>query len=120
MSEDAAWYDDDAGSLVRPYVVTDGRTEASQDLDSMAMVRSAFLIDTPSLPLYHAEVYALCGTATAIVEIAARLRLPALSVKVLVADLIDWRMMSVRRPDLSADPRDKRVLEAVIRGLRDL
>ncbi|HWG64874.1 MAG TPA: DUF742 domain-containing protein, partial [Streptosporangiaceae bacterium] len=38
VSGDDSWLDGDAGRLVRPYAVTNGRTAASLKLDLLSMV----------------------------------------------------------------------------------
>src|SRR5688500_16494263 len=86
------WIDDDAGPLVRPYALTGGRTRPAQgDFDLIALV----VANRPAAPSdgglgsTYAEIMRLCQQPQSVAEIAARLRLPAGTVRVLLGDLVE-------------------------------
>lgn len=115
------WLDDDAGRLVRPYAVSEGRTAPSSHFDLLTLVKATG--DSPSgyLGPDHTRVLGLCGSALSVAEIAAHLRLPATVTKVLLSDLVEAGAITARGPahrQTSPDPTDRDLLEAVLNGLR--
>ena len=72
--DDAVWLDEDAGSLVRPYTVTSGRTHPTVDLDLLTLVVTVRL--SPALDPEYARALELCRTPTSVAEVAGQLRLP--------------------------------------------
>lgn len=115
---DGPWLDGDAGRLVRPYTVTNGRTRPSNALDLLSMVISTGRIPQAHLDPYHAEALDLCHHPTSVAEVAARLRMPAVVTKVLLSDLVDGGAVTMRDPYPAADPTDLFVLEALLDGLQ--
>jgi hypothetical protein len=118
VDEDGPWLDGDAGRLVRPYTVTNGRTRPSTTLDLLSTVIATGRTPAARLEPYHAEVLDLCGRGISVAEVAARLRLPAAVTKVLLSDLVDGGAVTTRAPSPAADPTDRSVLEAVLNGLQ--
>jgi hypothetical protein len=117
------WLDDDAGRLVRPYTVSDGRTRPTTEFDLMTvvMVTGTGSIARTGLGTEHAEVLGLCGSPMTVAEIAARLRLPATVVKVLLSDLVEQGVVATRAfipAPAKAEAMDVDLLEAVLDGLR--
>lgn len=120
--------DDSTGAMVRPFTVTGGRTQVSvPNLGLTTQVRaidssqrtgrhhrrdSAFL-----LPEYR-KIIAECRQSRAIAELAATLHLPAMSVSVLVADLINdgylAALMEQDTPSLAFLRRVKDGIERVL------
>jgi hypothetical protein len=120
VSGDEPWLDEDAGRLVRPYTVSNGRTRPTNALDMLSLVRTTGRM-THGLPgPEHVRILGLCRTPTPVAEIAAHLRLPVAVTKVLVSDLIDCGAVTARHPGAAADPNDRFVLEALLHGLRQL
>lgn len=103
--------------LLRPYMQTDGRTRATNELDLVSMIIATGHPLQGRLRPEHAEVLALCGFAVSIAEIAARSRMHLPVVKILVSDLIDCDAARVRGPVSIAEP-DQELLEKVLRGLQ--
>lgn len=106
-------YLDDADDVVRPFVVTAGRTIPLVD-----GLRIETLVQAPpsalSAPLQFEQrtVVALCQTAYSIAEIANALRVPLGVAKVIVGDLATQGYVTVREaPELSI---------AAIERIRDL
>jgi hypothetical protein len=110
--------------VVRPYVLTRGRTSSSL---------GAFELHAPVLALVatdqlgrHAtpedrKIIEMCQTPTSVAELAARLGTPVGVVRVLVGDLADAHMVQVRKTsEERAEHRDVRLLERLLEGIRAL
>jgi hypothetical protein len=110
--------------VVRPYVLTRGRTSSSL---------GAFELHAPVLALVTSEqlgrhatpedrkIIELCQTPTSVAELAARLGTPVGVVRVLVGDLSDAQMVQVRQTtEERAEHRDVRLLERLLEGIRAL
>ena len=114
-------FDEAAGPLVRPYTVSGGRTQPAADL------RLITIVVTTGRPLgdlspEHDEILGMCRRPVSVAEVSARVRLPVAVIKILLADLLDWRAIITRAPipfTERARP-DRQVLEAVLHGLRNL
>lgn len=130
----AAWFDDAAGPVVRPYALTGGRTHYDGDVfDLVALIAS---VDGggaaqdgpgpgPSAPPWapepeHEMILELCRTSLSVAEIASELELPLGVVRVLLGDLLDHSLIQVRRPAPVAQFPSERVLKEVIDGIRAL
>ncbi|MCW2944193.1 MAG: multi-component regulatory system-3 [Actinoallomurus sp.] len=118
VPEDESWLDDDAGRLVRPYTVSNGRTRPTNKLDLLSMVMATGRLPQAHLDPDHAQALDLCHNPTSVVEVAAHLRLPAVVTKVLLSDLVDCGAVTTRDPSPAADPTDRFVLEALLDGLQ--
>jgi hypothetical protein len=113
--------DDDAGRLVRPYTVSNGRTRPTAHFDLMTLVMTTGVRPQSYLGPDHAQVLGLCGGPVSVAELAAQIRLPAVVTKVLLSDLAGCGVISARAPSrapLGPDPTDRELLEAVLDGLR--
>jgi uncharacterized protein DUF742 len=117
-SGDELWLDDDAGSLVRPYTVSNGRTRPSRKLDLLSMVMATGEVTELHLGMDHAQALSLCDQPISVAEVAAHLRLPAVVTKVVLSDLVDCGAVTTRDPGSHAHVNDRSVLEAVLDGLR--
>ncbi|MCT2591688.1 DUF742 domain-containing protein [Streptomyces sp. N2-109] len=123
MSEivEGPWLDGDAGRLVRPYTVSDGRTKPSAHFDLLTLVMATGTRPHSYLGPDHSHVLGLCGGPLSVAEIAAHIRQPAMVAKVLLSDLVDCGAITARAPErapLGSDPTDRDLLEAVLDGLR--
>jgi hypothetical protein len=108
-------------SLVRPYMLTRGRTSSSLGV---------FELHAPALALVTPEqlgrgatpedrrIIELCQTPMSVAELAARIGTPVGVVRVLVGDLVVARMLHVRQSDDNAEHRDVRLLERLLEGIR--
>jgi hypothetical protein len=117
--------DDAAGLLVRPYAVSDGRTRPTAHFDLMTMVAATASTSSnvdKELGPEHAQVLVICQQPVAVAEIAARLRWPAVVVKVLLSDLMESGSITIRSADATLWSADRNidVLEAVLDGLSRL
>ena len=117
-TDDEHWFDDAAGRLIRPYAVSNGRTEPSNPMELLSMVIATGHRPYGQLGPDHAQALDLCGSVTTVAEVAARLRLPAVVTKILLSDLVDWGAVDARSPDPMADPSNPAVLETIINALQ--
>jgi hypothetical protein len=109
------------GTLVRPYMLTRGRTSSSLGV---------FALHAPVLALIATEqlgrnatpedrrIIELCQTPMSVAELSARLTAPVGVVRVLVGDLVLARMVHVRQTEDGAEHRDVRLLERLLEGIR--
>lgn len=112
----SSWSDDrweiEAG-VVRPYLLTSGRTRSAHpcDLAVEAMVETTPLGREAALRLRteHRNIVELCSTPLSLAEVSAHLRTPFGVVRVLVGDLADEHLVRTHvledeaRADLVAD-----------------
>lgn len=117
-ADDGHWFDDAAGRLIRPYTVSDGRTEPTIRMDLLSMVIATGRQPQGRLGPDHAQALGLCRTFSTVAEIAARLRLPAVVTKILLSDLVDWGVVDARSPDPIADSSNPAVLETILNALQ--
>lgn len=117
-SENDTWLDEDAGRLVRPYTVVNGRTKPTANLDLMSLVMDTGRVPSSHLDVDHSQVLGLCRGPTSIAEIAALLRLPAMVTKVLLCDLVDCGAATVQAPNPNLNANDRTLLEALLNGLQ--
>jgi hypothetical protein len=108
----------------RFYTLTGGRAAPTTDeFDPVTLVVSE-CAPTAAMQYEHAAILSMCGQPTAVVEIAAELRLPIGIATVLVADLLHAGKVTVRHPELDTGPYgdtfDIDMLEKVLVGLRSL
>jgi hypothetical protein len=118
------WLDEQAGPLVRPYVMTRGRTEPVRGkFDLITMVVATGLPPAPELGLdpEHQATVRLCEEPMSVAEIAGNLNLPTVTVRVLLGDLLAKGLVSVEDPQTEAELADDDDLYlAVIDGLKAL
>jgi len=108
-------------ALVRPYMLTRGRTCSS--LGPMELHAPVLALVTPeqlgrgTTPEDRAIVE-LCQTPISVAEISARVGAPVGVVRVLVGDLVGARIVHVRQTQDRAEYRDVRLLERLLEGIR--
>jgi hypothetical protein len=120
---DLHWLDQDAGPVVRPYAMTQGRVAPSGgEFDLVAFV-VAVVPDGVSMPRLQPEHHAIVSAAwepISVVELASTLDLSIGVVRVLLGDLRSAGLISLYEPPAAAQPHDVDVLKAVVNGLRAL
>jgi uncharacterized protein DUF742 len=122
-SSDERWLDENAGALVRPYVMTRGRITPIRgrfDLISLVMATRPVPANELELGPEHLSIVELCQEPVSVAEIAGTLDLPAGTIRVLLGDLLDKDLIAVQEPQPVARLSDERLYEAVIDGLRAL
>ncbi|MEV0689698.1 DUF742 domain-containing protein [Streptomyces sp. NPDC050388] len=104
----------------RLYTVTGGRSRSGADtpFDLVTLV-VAECDPVPGMQSEHAAILRLTERPTAVVEIAAELKLPVSITRILLADLQAAGRVSARHPRQAAVP-DPDILEQVLVGLRNL
>ena len=110
-------------TVVRPYVLTRGRTNSSLGVFALHAPILA-LITTDQLGRNATpedrKIIELCQTPTSVAEVSARLSTPGGVLRVLVGNLVEARMVTVREVENRADHRDVRLLERLLEGIRAL
>ncbi|RCG30176.1 DUF742 domain-containing protein [Sphaerisporangium album] len=117
------WVDEEAGPLVRPYAVIRGRTRSSADnLDLIAMVTATGAPYTGEAGLGPEEtrILEMAERPMSVADIASEIDLPLGVVRVLLGDLHDQDLISVRAPAHKGPRPNERILKEVINGLRAL
>lgn len=104
----------------RLYTLTGGRSRSATgtpfDLVTLVVAESQ---PVPGMQSEHVAILRLTERPTAVVEIAAELRLPVSITKVLLSDLLTAGRVSARHPH-KATLVDLDILEQVLVGLRNL
>lgn len=126
MSDDH-WYEDETGSMVRPYTVTRGRTRPSErhTIDLMSRV-TALETDTAQPGVDHARTALLDLVRRGprpVVELAADADLPLTVVRVLLGDLAEAGLVRIdepRRLPVSGPAADPELLQEIVQRLREL
>lgn len=118
VPDEELWLDDDAGRLVRPYTVTNGRTRPANELDLLTLVMATGRVTRAPLNPEHLQALDLCQGPTSVAEIASYLQLPVAITKVLLSDLMDCGAVVTSQHSPAADPTDRFVLEALLNGLQ--
>jgi hypothetical protein len=123
-SNDERWLDAEAGPVVRPYALTQGRTRhAGEAFDLVATVTTTGgrVADPGALAPEHISVLQLARVPTTVVDIASDVDLPLGVVRILLADLRELGLVAIQAP-VPAQPRqiDRNTLREVLHGLRAL
>src|SRR5690606_24205711 len=96
---DERWEDEDAGPVVRPYALIRGRTRSSGDrFDLIAMVMATGERPPSDFVLgpEHERILRMARRAVSVADLASDLDLPLGVVRVLLGDLYDHGLISVR------------------------
>ncbi|MDH6227391.1 MULTISPECIES: DUF742 domain-containing protein [Streptomyces] len=112
----------DTGDPDRLYTVTGGRHRAGEPLDLVTLLVSE-CEPTAGMQSEHARILELCRHPTAVVEVAAELRLPITVVRILLSDLLDAGRVTARHPRAApsvAGLPDSQLLKEVLHGLRNI
>jgi hypothetical protein len=121
-SNEERWLDAEAGPVVRPYALTQGRTRhtgESFDLVATVMATRAFA-DPGSLAPEHISVLQLARIPTTVADIASDVDLPLGVVRIILADLRELGLVVISTPVVLAERVDKHTLREVLNGLRGL
>jgi hypothetical protein len=110
-----------ARRLVPAYAISGGRTRsAGQDLplDALVSTTAAGVREVVELRFEQRDVVLLCRRPQAVIEVAARLRLPLGVARVVVSDLVASGHLAAHLPDFT--PPAPELLERLLTGLRSL
>ena len=122
-SNDERWLDAEAGPVVRPYALTQGRTRhtgESFDLVATVTATPTAITDLGSLAPEHISVLQLARAPTTVADIASDVDLPLGVVRIILADLRELGLVVIRTPVVMAERIDKHTLREVLNGLRGL
>ena len=113
-------FEADPGPFLRPYAMTEGRTERA-DLAIEDLVGAAAAVDPPPwLSLEHRSIALACHETLSVAELAARVDLPLGVTRVLVGDLAEQGVVTVHRAPSHAGGPNVALLEQVLHGLQQL
>lgn len=113
----------------RLYTLTGGRTRPDSDAFDLVTLVVSESDPSPGMQSEHAAILRMCTAPTAVVEIAAELRIPVGIATILLSDLLHAGKITVRHPSatagappgaLWASVADASTLEKVLVGLRKL
>ncbi|MFK7918526.1 MAG: DUF742 domain-containing protein [Ilumatobacter sp.] len=110
------------GRLVRPYLMTGGRTAVDEEIRLETQLQStSHGLETGSHRWESAQILKLAERPIALVEISARLDIPLGVTRVLVSDLIKSKAISAQRPITTMSHKSHAsLLEKVLDGVRSL
>ena len=117
------WLDQDAGPVVRPYAMTQGRvapTDGEFDLVAFVVATAPEQVPGSALQPEHHAIVAAAWEPISVVELASSLDLSVGVVRVLLGDLRSAGLISMYEPPAASQPHDVDVLKAVVNGLRAL
>ena len=117
------WLNSEAGPVIRPYALVGGRTQpsgSSFDLIAMVTARRGIDPDPASLEPEHLLVLRLCRLPVSVADLGAELSLPLGVVRVILADLREQGLITIRLPVLPTQLPDPQILRRVADGLRRL
>ena len=109
--------------LVRPYVVTGGRTHGSGSdlpIETLVVAKGSGAQLPPFAPAEAAEMLELCRETASIAELAARAGVPVGVARVLVADLAAIGLVDLGRTAGLDDQDNIALLERLLDGIRAL
>jgi len=122
-SNDERWLDAEAGPVVRPYALTQGRTRhtgESFDLVATVMATQAAITDPGSLAPEHMSVLQLARAPTTVADSPSDVDLPLGVVRIILSPLQELGLVMIRTPVVMAERIDKHTLREVLNGLRGL
>ncbi|BAH49999.1 DUF742 domain-containing protein [Rhodococcus opacus] len=122
--EPAEWAEtEETVSIVRPFILTGGRTESGVDLPLEAVIVARAdgdaVVDAMPAPDEPRRVFALCSEPRSVAEIASLASIPLGVARVLVGDLAAAGAVTVNETAGSTGP-DRKLMERVLDGLRKL
>ncbi|WP_019929317.1 DUF742 domain-containing protein [Nocardia sp. BMG111209] len=120
--DDEAWFDEEAGPLVRLYAVTRGRGRTTRaDLNMLTrVVDSRLPVRMRRTEPEYLAIVELCRSPQSIAEVSAHVRLPLAMTKVLVGDLVEDGRLVARAPATTGAGADVALLQAILNGIRSL
>jgi hypothetical protein len=124
--DDSLWEQDagDEPSLVRPYILTAGRTNSRVDLPLEAPIETLDSSKPPRWPGndVRGQIVTMCVDHPSVAEIAAKLSLPLGVARVLIGDLVTQGYVAVRTTLSDSTSTDERreLIGRTLRGLKAL
>jgi len=118
---DDQWFDRNEGPVVRPYALTGGRTRPTgETIDLLALVSPTKVpVDELVLEPEFLAVMRECRPPKPVADLASDLNLPLGVVRILLSDMREHGLITIRRPARSR-LTDPQVLKDVADALRRL
>jgi hypothetical protein len=114
-------FEADPGPFLRPYAMTEGRTEPTgRDLAIEDLIGVAAADPPAWLSLEHRSIALACHETLSVAELAARVDLPLGVTRVLVGDLATHGVVTVHRAPSHTGGPNAALLEQVLHGLQQL
>jgi Protein of unknown function (DUF742) len=117
------WFDQDAGPVVRPYALTQGRTlpggGVSFGLIDVVVATGEWPSEHFRPGPEHRRILGVCRRPVPIVDLTSEIDLPLGVVRVLLGDLIGEGMVRIVSAQRQQTP-DQRILKMVLNGLESL
>jgi Protein of unknown function (DUF742) len=110
----------DPGPFLRPYAMTEGRTEPTGAYLAIEDLVGAAVAPPSWLSLEHQAVALACREPLSVAELAARVDLPLGVTRVLVGDLADQGVVTVHPAPSHRGGPNVALLEQVLHGLQRL
>lgn len=111
-------------AMVRPYMLTGGRTKAKYalELETLVSANKGVLTEDAPARIEHRSIMEACPEPRSVAEIASNLRMPLGVARVLVSDAADAGLITVHKTISGADGAEAHLLlmERVLSGLRRL
>ncbi|WP_067452706.1 DUF742 domain-containing protein [Actinomadura macra] len=118
------WIDEEAGPIVRSYALTRGRARPAtgEPFDMITIIATASRPRprAPGIGPEHLDILEICLQPQPVAEIAARMKLPLVVVRVLLGDLLHHRLVAVTRPQPESTLSKEHLLREVLDGLQAL
>ncbi|NHD18250.1 MULTISPECIES: DUF742 domain-containing protein [unclassified Actinopolyspora] len=114
---------EEAGSLMRPYARTRGRTRTEYELaiETLVSTSERGRAQSAQASPEHRSICNLCTDARSVAEISAHLRLPLGVVRVLIGDMAGLGLVEIHESGMVVGDRPSmEFLERVLSGLRKL
>jgi hypothetical protein len=109
------------GQIVRPFILTGGRTRpVDERLRMETMVTAAPSALSAPLGFERRHIAQLCQRAQSVAEVAVSLKVPIGVARVLIADLVAERLLVVHAQVTLADRPSRELLERIRDGVRAL
>lgn len=120
--EPETYFDDEAGPLVRPFAMGMGRTHRLRaDLDIITVVATLPDASTRRGEPEYREILRVCHIPQSVAEVAARMKVPMLVAKILIAELIEDGVLAFRSPvGGDFDRVEVATLRAILDGIRQV
>jgi hypothetical protein len=97
--------DDEDGELVRPFVITGGRTRhASVHLRVESLVVATGNAHERQLQFEHAQIIGMCSSPISVAEVAARVGIPLGVAQILAGDLAEAGLVQIHEARQAATP----------------
>lgn len=114
----------DEPSLVRPYILTAGRTDSRVYLPLEAPIETVDAAKPPRWPVndVRGQILAICMDHPSVAEIAAKLSLPLGVARVLIGDLVTQGYVAVRATlgESTTAQERRELIGRTLRGLKAL